>query len=63
MCALCPEDARRENLGDRCRGHGVDSQLTRWRSTVHPKCHGKWRRIYEAKECPCGRGNPDYVFV
>ena len=62
MCALCPEDARRKNLGDRCKGHGVDSRLTRWRSTVQPKCHGKWRRVYETRNCPCKAG-PDFIFV
>ena len=62
MCALCPEDAKRENLGGRCRGHGVDSKLTRWRSTVHSKCHGKWKRVQETRNCPCKKG-PDFIFV
>lgn len=62
MCALCPSDAQRESLGGRCKGHGVDSHLTRWRSTVKPKCHGKWRRVSEMQNCPCRQG-PDYVFV
>jgi len=62
MCALCPEDAKRENLGGRCKGHGVDSKLTRWRSTVHSKCHGKWKRVQETRKCPCKKG-PDFIFV
>ena len=62
MCALCPVDARRDSLGGRCRGHGVDSQPTRWRSTVQPKCHGKWKRVHELSDCPCQQG-PDFVFV
>lgn len=62
MCALCPADAKRKSLGDRCQGHGVDSKLTRWRSTVKPRCHGKWRRIYEVGNCPCKAG-PDFIFV
>ena len=37
---------------------------TRWRSTVYPKCHGKWRRVAveQGKQCPCQEG-PDFVFV
>ena len=62
MCALCPADAQRENLGGRCKGHGVDSHLTKWRSTFRPKCHGKWKRVKELRHCPCIQG-PDYVFV
>ncbi|XP_059091506.1 somatomedin-B and thrombospondin type-1 domain-containing protein-like [Tigriopus californicus] len=62
MCALCPEDAKRESLGNRCKGHGVDYQLTRWRSTVFPKCHGQWQRIYETRDCPCKNG-ADFIFV
>jgi len=64
MCAFCSRDAKRPNLGGRCKGHGVDSVLTRWRSTVFPKCHGKWRRVAveEGSRCPCTQG-PDYVFV
>lgn len=62
MCALCPSDAQRESLGGRCKGHGVDSHLTKWRSTFKPKCHGKWRRVKEMRECPCLSG-PDYVFI
>ena len=62
MCAFCPQDAKRESLGGRCRGHGVDSKLTRWRSTIHSKCHGKWRRVQETRKCPCKKG-PDFIFV
>jgi len=62
MCALCPADAQRESLGGRCKGHGVDRRVTRWRSTFAPKCHGKWRRVREMEKCPCLNG-PDYVFV
>jgi len=64
MCAFCSKDAKRPNLGGRCKGHGVDSVLTRWRSTVFPKCHGKWRRVAveQGKQCPCQEG-PDFVFV
>jgi len=62
MCALCPSDAQRENLGGRCKGHGVEERTTKWRSTFKPKCRGKWRRVREMSECPCLNG-PDYVFV
>ena len=62
MCALCPADAQRKNLGGRCKGHGVDSRLTKWRSTTKPKCRGKWKRVKELRHCPCHQG-PDYVFV
>jgi hypothetical protein len=62
MCALCSEDAKSESLGGRCRGHGVDSKLTRWRSTIHSKCHGKWKRVQETRNCPCKKG-PDFIFV
>ena len=37
MCTFCSRDAKRPSLGGRCKGHGVDSVLTRWRSTVFPK--------------------------
>ena len=62
MCALCPSDAQRDDLGGRCKGHGVDSHLTKWRSTFSRKCHGKWKRVKELRSCPCIDG-PDYVFV
>ena len=62
MCALCPSDAQRENLGGRCKGHGVEERTTKWRSTFKPKCRGKWRRVREMSKCPCLNG-PDYVFV
>eukprot|EP00095_Tigriopus_kingsejongensis_P000891 maker-scaffold409_size180341-snap-gene-0.30 protein:Tk00891 transcript:maker-scaffold409_size180341-snap-gene-0.30-mRNA-1 annotation:"RPE-spondin" len=62
MCALCPKDAKRQSLGNRCKGHGVDYELTRWRSTVFPKCHGQWQRIYETRDCPCTNG-ADFIFV
>ena len=62
MCALCPSDAQRKSLGGRCKGHGVPNGLTKWRSTFKPKCHGKWKRVKELRNCPCIQG-PDYVFV
>ena len=62
MCAICPSAAKRQSLGGRCKGHGVDSELTRWRSTVKPKCHGKWRRLYQVGDCPCKTG-ADFIFV
>ncbi|XP_040579767.1 somatomedin-B and thrombospondin type-1 domain-containing protein [Lepeophtheirus salmonis] len=63
-CALCTDNSRHKSLGDRCRGHGVPSKLTRWRSTIHSRCHGKWKRKHETRDCRklCPHG-ADFIFV
>ena len=62
MCVSCESKAVRENLGDRCTGHGVTDKATRFKSVITPACHGKWERIRIEAECPCKKG-PHFIFV
>lgn len=63
VCVLCDGKALQEDLGGRCKGHGVEDETTRFKNLLNPRCHGKWTRIQVSEgECPC-RGGSDFVFV
>ena len=63
VCVMCDDKAQRDNLGGRCKGHGVpNSKPTKFKSLFNPRCHGKWIRTELTDDCPCKNG-PDFIFV
>ena len=69
VCVVCDDKAQRDNLGGRCKGHGVTSgKATKFKNLFNPRCHGKWIRVEltDDRECPCLQGQgqgPDFIFV
>lgn len=62
VCVSCESKAIREQLGDRCTGHGQMGKQTRFKNVITPACHGRWERISAGDECPCPDG-PHFIFV
>lgn len=62
VCSLCDVKAQREDLGERCSGHGAEGRRTRFKNLMNPRCHGKWTRVAVQGDCPCSNG-PGFIFV
>jgi hypothetical protein len=55
VCVECQGLAMRQQLGGRCRGHGVMSKETRWSAVASSVvgCHGKWTMKSRQQGCQC----------
>merc|ERR1712004_326538 len=50
VCVECQPNAMKSGLGNRCNGHGVYLEETRWSALTVPGCHGRWRmRTYHGE--------------
>jgi len=65
ICVECQSMAMREDLGGRCRGHGVYLRETRWAAVAVPGCHGAWVMTSQREDCQCGGhdGTPAFILV
>jgi len=62
VCVSCESKAVRDQLGNRCAGHGVTDKITRFKSVVSSRCHGRWERVSVTSKCPCKNG-PHFIFI
>ncbi|KAL5017279.1 hypothetical protein ScPMuIL_006868 [Solemya velum] len=64
VCVECQPMAMSRELGNRCLGHGVFNEITRWNAINVPDCRGEWIMTSKHESCTCNlHGDSDYILV